>query len=391
MKTQLARRGAEAPRRFVERSPRSGLTSFTRDENTPSSNQPQERVRCAPGARHRAPACSTGSTARCPRSRRRSQQRDACRASAAARAGTASMTALHVGQREAGARGDALGQRSHLDRRRGRSRPSRRRSPGRTRVDQCARSRRRRSRAAAAGAPATRAAASGTRTPPKSKTTFMRAGARQQAGGGSVEPLRVARLAKRGSSSLHSALPSSTPHWSKLLMPHSAPLVNTRCSYSAISAPSARGVSCVEQQRRARPVAGEGAVARQRVADRASLDAVGAFSASACSVRLAEHQRLRSAPGSWPAAWCAGRPGRASACLHRDELDRDHVGALVQHLEVRVLAVGAGLAPHHRAGARTAAPRRRGRRTCRCSPSRAAAGRPAAASGPGGTARRCGS
>ena len=37
-------------------------------------------------------------------------------------------------------------------------------------------------------------------------------------------------------------------------------------------------------------------------------------------------------------------------CLTSDELDRDHVGALVQHLEVRMLAVGAGLAPDHRAG-----------------------------------------
>ena len=43
--------------------------------------------------------------------------------------------------------------------------------------------------------------------------------------------------------SFASTLPSSTPHWSKLLMPHSAPLVNTRCSYSARKAPSASGVS----------------------------------------------------------------------------------------------------------------------------------------------------
>lgn len=47
-----------------------------------------------------------------------------------------------------------------------------------------------------------------------------------------VEPSSpaVSPVAKRGSSWLHSALPSSTPHWSKLLMRHSAPLVKTRCS-----------------------------------------------------------------------------------------------------------------------------------------------------------------
>ena len=40
-----------------------------------------------------------------------------------------------------------------------------------------------------------------------------------------IEPAAVAAAtARRGSRSLHSALPSSTPHWSKLLMPHSAPL-----------------------------------------------------------------------------------------------------------------------------------------------------------------------
>ena len=48
--------------------------------------------------------------------------------------------------------------------------------------------------------------------------------------------------------SLASTLPSSTPHWSKLLMPQSAPLANTRCSYSAISAPRLAGVSSFEQQ-----------------------------------------------------------------------------------------------------------------------------------------------
>ena len=37
-------------------------------------------------------------------------------------------------------------------------------------------------------------------------------------------------------------------------------------------------------------------------------------------------------------------------CLHGDELDRHDIAALVQHLEVGVLRVGAGLAPHHGTG-----------------------------------------
>src|SRR5471032_2091892 len=42
---------------------------------------------------------------------------------------------------------------------------------------------------------------------------------------------------------LASTLPSSTPHWSKLLTSHSTPCTNTLCSYSAIKAPSEIGVS----------------------------------------------------------------------------------------------------------------------------------------------------
>ena len=38
-------------------------------------------------------------------------------------------------------------------------------------------------------------------------------------------------------------LPSSTPHWSKLLMPQRKPCTATRCSYSASSCPHVRGVS----------------------------------------------------------------------------------------------------------------------------------------------------
>jgi chaperonin GroEL len=40
----------------------------------------------------------------------------------------------------------------------------------------------------------------------------------------------VSPVARRGAMSRASTLPSSTPHWSKLLMPHRAPAQNTRCS-----------------------------------------------------------------------------------------------------------------------------------------------------------------
>ena len=65
-----------------------------------------------------------------------------------------------------------------------------------------------------------------------------------------------------------------------------------------------------------------------------------------------------SAPGRWRAASGAGARAPRRACrsatrarsLEQDELDRDDVGALVQHLEVGVLAVRARLAPDDRAG-----------------------------------------
>ena len=98
------------------------------------------------------------------------------------------------------------------------------------------------------------------------------------------------------------------------------------------------------------------------------------------------------APGRWRAASGAGaraprrrprRRPRSRSPRDQDELDRDHVGALVQHLEVGVLGVGARLAPDDRAGRERQRPRPRGRRACRCSPSRAAADTPA------GAAARC--
>ena len=47
------------------------------------------------------------------------------------------------------------------------------------------------------------------------------------------EDRRLPRIA--GPSCCASCLPSSTPHWSKLSTPHTAPSVNVMCSYSATS------------------------------------------------------------------------------------------------------------------------------------------------------------
>ena len=61
--------------------------------------------------------------------------------------------------------------------------------------------------------------------------------------GRSVEPGRLAGGQARQRMVAAQRLAQLHAHWSKLLMPHSAPLVKTRCSYIAISAPSERGVS----------------------------------------------------------------------------------------------------------------------------------------------------
>ena len=55
-------------------------------------------------------------------------------------------------------------------------------------------------------------------------------------GCGSIAPVSSARMV------LASCLPSSTPHWSKLLMPQITPWVKTLCSYMAIRLPMLRGV-----------------------------------------------------------------------------------------------------------------------------------------------------
>ena len=203
-----------------------------------------------------------------------------------------------------------------------------------------------------------------------------------------------------GSSSLPSPLPSSTPHWSKLLMPQTAPAREDAVLVERDQRAERARRQPLEQQGRARPVAGKGAVRGQRrrsiARDAAGTCGISAsasavlrpsISACDCARPLASSMRCWRASAS---ATAASPPARASACFDQDELDRDRVRALVQHLEVGVLAVGARLAPDHRAGRVRQRARLRGRRACRCSPSRAAADRRAGASGPGGRARRCG-
>ena len=129
--------------------------------------------------------------------------------------------------------------------------------------------------------------------PPKSNTTFMRRSLASRPGGRSVEP--VASPEAMRSRSLHSALPSSTPHWSKLLMPHSAPLVKTRCSYIAISVPTQARRELIQQQRGARPVAG-------KVRCLASVAGSSAFRAVGALVRC-----LLAALASISAWLCPGR------------------------------------------------------------------------------------
>ena len=96
-------------------------------------------------------------------------------------------------------------------------------------------------------------------------------------------------------------------------------------------------------------------------------------SASGCASRFATSR-------SW---WS---PSELVGLREPDEVGRDQLRALVDQLVVGVLAVGAGLAPHDRAGLTRRPGRPRGRPTCRCSPCRAAGSTRAGARGTGCTA-----
>ncbi len=102
----------------------------------------------------------------------------------------------------------------------------------------------------------------------------------------------------------------------------------------------------------------------------------------AASIFFALHQRLRLGQHIGQQGVVVARQAVAGL-PDGDKLHRHHRAALVQHLEVGMLAVGAGLAPQHGRGGERQRPGRRRRRACRCFPSQAAADRPA------GAARRC--
>mmetsp|Transcript_53784 Transcript_53784/g.126936 ORF Transcript_53784/g.126936 Transcript_53784/m.126936 type:complete len:559 (+) Transcript_53784:879-2555(+) len=108
---------------------------------------------------------------------------------------------------------------------------------------------------------------------------------------------------------------------------------------------------CVQHQRRARAVAREAAVAGQHLAvERGRRGRRLLGQGLGCGLALHQRLALCQAVGQ-QLAMLVGQPvgqlpaGPVVRPLHRDELDGDHIRALVQHLEVGMLAVGAGLAP----------------------------------------------
>ena len=125
-----------------------------------------------------------------------------------------------------------------------------------------------------------------------------------------------------------------------------------------------------------RAVAGERAVGhellgRRRLGPRPPRPSGRSASASVWARRLATSR-------SW---WS---PTRVVGATEADEVARHQLGALVQQLEEGVLAVGAGLAPHDGPGAADApAAPSSVDATCRCSPCRAAGGRPGSGAAPG--------
>ena len=69
--------------------------------------------------------------------------------------------------------------------------------------------------------------------------------------------LAVASPVSSGVMRLASSLPSSTPHWSKLSMPHTTPWTNTMCSYEGDELAEHRRRQLGRDDRRRRAVAGE--------------------------------------------------------------------------------------------------------------------------------------
>ena len=141
------------------------------------------------------------------------------------------------------------------------------------------------------------------------------------------------------------------------------------------------------QDRRRCAIAGAHA-RRDRGIERRPVQSLGAASSARSASVAAPHQqrlRLRERVGDEQRLLVAERMRGAHG---NDEFDRRLARALVQPLEERVLAVGAGVRPTAPASSGRRARRRRARRACRCFRARAAAGRRAAAPAPARTGRR---
>ena len=202
--------------------------------------------------------------------------------------------------------------------------------------------------------------------------------------------LGACRLPSSGRMRLARALPSSTPHWSKLLMPQmavSSPqalcfvggltrgqglgrprgsrILHHRSGRRAGRFGKVRWGARVPMAASSRPLAASSA--------RTSASLRPIIRASAWASRLARQLRMGARR-----AFVVPRRGQ-------DELlDRHHVGPLVQHLEEGVLGIGARLAEHHRRGERAQLPAgRRASPACRWTPSPAAAGTRAGGAGAG--------
>ena len=131
---------------------------------------------------------------------------------------------------------------------------------------------------------------------------------------------------------LASSLPSSTPHWSKLLIPQTTPCTKTMCSYRAISWPSTAGVSV-----------------SARIVVLGRLPGKLRYGSAAFGPPEGERLGLGEQVRHQQVVVVAVRVVRVGEA---DEVDRDDPGALVQQLVERVLAVRARLAPHDRTGRR---------------------------------------
>ena len=169
---------------------------------------------------------------------------------------------------------------------------------------------------------------------------------------GIVAVRRSPCLRRPAAAPVASSLPSSTPHWSKELMPNSCALDEDAVLVERDQPAERVGVELAVDEGHRRPVAGEDLVRgeRARPPRRHALAPASALAPPpACGPSSAPRDCARQLASS--RSWWS-RQLRLVAVGGDQELDRDDVGALVQQLEEGVLAVGARLAPDQRAGRR---------------------------------------